>query len=108
MSNTPWVAYTQFGNYVSTGGWEAVHDDDGVSQYQGVQDANGQVVALVVARSPNIFDEKLETDTNARLIAAAPELLALLKRYRDETPIGYQPHMIVYEADTLIDKIEGK
>ena len=45
---------------------------------------------------------------NARLIAAAPELLSLLKRYRDETPIGHQPHMIAHEADVLIDKIEGK
>lgn len=40
------------------------------------------------------------------LAAEAPALLALLKRYRVETPLGHQPHMIAGEADDLIARIE--
>lgn len=37
----------------------------------------------------------------------APELLALLIRYRRETPLGHQPHMIAHEADEAIAKATG-
>lgn len=30
------------------------------------------------------------------------ELVACLRRYRDETPIGHSPHMICHVADKLI------
>ena len=43
----------------------------------------------------------------SHLISAAPELLALVKRYRAETPLGHQPHMIAHEADAAIAKAEG-
>lgn len=36
------------------------------------------------------------------------EMLALLKRYRNETPLGHQPHMIAQEADMLIAKVEAR
>lgn len=29
-------------------------------------------------------------------------VLRLLKRYRDETPLGHQPHMIAHEVDEVI------
>lgn len=45
---------------------------------------------------------------NAMLIAAAPDLLALLIRYRNETPLGHQPHMIAHEADAAIAKATGE
>jgi hypothetical protein len=32
---------------------------------------------------------------------------ALLTRYRRETPLGHQPHMIAHQADELIDKIDA-
>lgn len=44
---------------------------------------------------------------NANLIAAAPDLLALLIRYRKETPLGHQPHMIAHEVDAAIAKATG-
>ena len=31
------------------------------------------------------------------------KLEAALRRYRDETPLGHQPHMIAHEIDTLLD-----
>ena len=45
---------------------------------------------------------------NARLIAAAPDLLRLLIRYRNETPLGNQPHMIAEEADKVIAQATGE
>ena len=55
--------------------------------------------------SPNAISANNEmNEANARLIAAAPELLALVKRYRAETPLGHQPHMIAHEADAVIAK----
>lgn len=45
-----------------------------------------------------------ESIANAKLIAAAPEMLSLLIRYRNETPLGNQPHMISHEADEVIVK----
>lgn len=30
----------------------------------------------------------------------------LLARYRDETPLGHQPHMIAYEADAALGRKE--
>lgn len=41
------------------------------------------------------------------LKAQRDELLALVKRYRTETPIGHQPHMIAHEADAAIAKANG-
>ena len=34
------------------------------------------------------------------------ELMALLIRYRNETPIGHQPHMIVHLADEAIASVK--
>jgi len=32
------------------------------------------------------------------------ELVGVLKRYRDETPLGHQPHMIAGEVDAILAK----
>lgn len=32
------------------------------------------------------------------------ELRRLLARYRDETPLGHQPHMIAHEADAVLGR----
>ena len=53
-------------------------------------------------------DSKTNCAGNAHLIAAAPELLDLLMRYRNETPINHQPHMIVHLVDEIIAKIKGE
>ena len=41
-----------------------------------------------------------------RLHEVNQELLSLVKRYRSETPLGHQPHMIAHEADAAIAKGE--
>lgn len=41
-----------------------------------------------------------------RLHEINQELLRLVKRYRAETPLGHQPHMIAHEADAAIAKGE--
>lgn len=33
------------------------------------------------------------------------QALALLKRYRDETPLGHQPHMIAHEVDEVLGRV---
>ena len=37
--------------------------------------------------------------------AERDELLALVIRYRKETPLGHQPHMIAHLADAAIAKV---
>lgn len=37
-----------------------------------------------------------------------PKMLELLSRYRNETPIGHQPHMIAHDADEVIKKAMAK
>lgn len=37
-----------------------------------------------------------------------PRVLALLARYRNETPLGHQPHMIAHEVDALLADLREK
>lgn len=53
----------------------------------------------------NHFDALMEDYDKAQ--AAMKLALGLLKRYRNETPIGHQPHMIAHEADAAIAALEG-
>ena len=34
-------------------------------------------------------------------------LVALLTRYRNETPLGHQPHMIAHEVDAALTAAQG-
>jgi hypothetical protein len=52
-------------------------------------------------------DGGFEKET-AHLIAAAPEMFELLVRYRNETPLAHQPHMIAHLADAIIAKARGE
>lgn len=47
--------------------------------------------------------KELERDA---LRARVQELERLLRRYRNETPLGHQPHMIAHEVDAALQ--EGK
>ena len=51
------------------------------------------------------------TPANAKAIASLQAKLEkaekLLRRYRDETYIGHQPHMICQEVDELLAAIKG-
>lgn len=42
-----------------------------------------------------------------QLADAHDRMLPLLVRYRNETPLGHQPHMIAHEADAAIDAAMG-
>jgi hypothetical protein len=35
------------------------------------------------------------------------KLEAALRRYRNETPLGHQPHMIAHEVDMLLEGKDG-
>jgi len=43
----------------------------------------------------------------AELEAQRDELLQLVIRYRNETPLGHQPHMIAHVADEAIARVKG-
>lgn len=43
-----------------------------------------------------------------RLEAENKRLRALLRRYRTETPLGHQPHMIAHEVDEALALYEQK
>ena len=58
--------------------WSASHDGTGSSEYQVVRSADG-VVALVVSHTASVWRRPPPTDANARLIAAAPDLLEALQ-----------------------------
>lgn len=61
----------------SGGDWSASHDGIGHSAYEGIEDADGVVIALAVEHDRTLFKElKLE---HSALIAAAPELLSELQ-----------------------------
>lgn len=55
--------------------------------------------------------DALAAAVNSRLAAPGEETvakaLALLIRYRKETPLGHQPHMIAHEADEVIVALGG-
>ncbi len=73
------------------------HDDRGITQ---------NVLEPYVCRDGH--PDLSVSAADMALIAAAPELLALVKRYRTETPLGNQPSMIAEEADRIIAKAEGR
>ena len=55
-----------------------------------------------------VLDEQRVADLMAQvadIAAERDELLALVIRYRKETPLGHQPHMIAHLADEAIAKV---
>ena len=50
-----------------------------------------------------IAEAQVEVGELARLRAENIELRRLLTRYRNETPLGFQPSMIAHEADKVLD-----
>lgn len=69
-----------------------------------LQAAAGMMASL------NAENERLKTlnAENERLKTLNAELVELLKRYRNETFIGHQPHMIVDKVDTALAKAEAQ
>jgi hypothetical protein len=64
------------------GDWHAACDQNGTSCYQGIRDADGVVVGIAVAHDASVhWSTKVDPDTNARLMAAAPDLLDALRTF---------------------------
>lgn len=53
--------------------------------------------------------QEIRDEHFARLVrdAALEEALAALRRYRNEVPLGHQPHMLAHEVDALLARIAG-
>ena len=77
------------------GPWEAKEDKYG---YWGIYDRSGECIAETAER---------EDEGNARLIAAAPNLLRLLRiAYDDLRELGFCT--VLPEIDEILTRIEGK
>ena len=58
--------------------------------------------ALQAAAQIRVAEAQTDAAELARLRAENAELRRLLARYRDETPLGHQPHMISHQADEAL------
>lgn len=61
-------------------------------------------VAIRGAADARIAEAQVDASELARLRAENAELRRLLARYRDETPLGNQPHMIAHQADGALGR----
>lgn len=64
--------------------------------------------AIRAAADVRIIEAKIEVAEVERLRAENVELRRLLARYRDETPLGHQPHMIAGEVDSALARRIGE
>jgi hypothetical protein len=60
--------------------------------------------ALRAAADVRVAEAKTDAEELSRLRAENGELRRLLTRYRDETPLGNQPHMIAHQADEALGR----
>lgn len=86
--------------------WRAVCDAFGVSSYQVICDADGTVVALVVAHSAE-HDAELDTESNAKLLAAAPDLLSACRGLLAIAETGVTSLGTIRMAHAAIEKATG-
>lgn len=61
-------------------------------------------IVLRAAADVRVAEAKTDAEELARLRAENGELRRLLTRYRDETPLGHQPHMIAHQADEALGR----
>jgi hypothetical protein len=54
------------------------------------------------------LERKVVVGFMADLKRQRDEAVAMLRRYRDETPLGHQPHTIAHEVDAFLAHLEGK
>lgn len=78
-------------------------------RWRAEQQAAEVLAALVgtvvrAAADARVTEAKTDADQLARLRSENAELLKLLARYRDETPIGNQPNMIAHQADEALGR----
>ncbi len=60
--------------------------------------------AIRAAADVRVAEAKADAEELARLRTENGELRRLLARYRDETPLGHQPHMIAHQADEALGR----
>lgn len=58
--------------------------------------------ALRAVADVRIAEARTDADELVRLRTENAALRQLLARYRDETPLGHQPHMIAHQADEAL------
>ena len=60
--------------------------------------------AIRAAADVRVAEAWTNDEELARLRSENAELKRLLARYRDETPLGHQPHMIAHQADAALNR----
>lgn len=105
----PWVAMKD-GKYVTENPWSVDHEDGHDNTTAPIGGPDGQVVALVVMddeHSENRWDDT-ELDANARLIAAAPDLLeALIALNREMDVICGSAYCQVAPDKDICDQVKS-
>lgn len=103
----PWIGKDANGKFNSNHEWVARDEGCDCSEVAPIW-ANGKVIALVVHSSDNFsFESHPSIDANARLIAAAPELLEALKEIA-QAGIGSVAPGYAEIARAAIAKAEGQ
>ena len=70
----------------------------------GTSDLTDVLGAVPPAADVRVAEAKADAEELARLRTENGELRRLLARYRDETPLGHQPHMIAHQADGALGR----
>lgn len=60
--------------------------------------------ALRAAADVRVAEARVDADELSRLRNENSVLRHLLARYRDETPLGNQPHLIAHQADAALGR----
>jgi hypothetical protein len=62
---------------------------------------------ILIEATPEEWNRRPVTVSEGEAEKLLQHSFAMLTRYRRETPLGHQPHMIAHQADELIDKIDA-
>lgn len=110
QTKTPETDAVDRSNYISTDGWEALrnHARRLERERDGLRTENERLRTIIPGQVERLNDElcdendllRAERDTARE---ALRKVTTLLRRYRTETPIGHQPHMIAHEVDAVLD-----
>lgn len=114
-TSEPWrVSVVSGTNEVVAGrGFHIAFCKANASKFKDEQAANARRIVACVNACKDIPTDDLErfgltalNVTANKIAEQRDQLLALVKRYRNETPIGHQPHMICHLVDEAIAEAE--
>ena len=77
----------------------AALSDSAIDAIRALLGADGKIAFIDDAVAAALLRRETERDA---ALAREKRLLALLRRYRNETPLGHQPHMIAAEVDAAL------